>query len=216
MHCIENSRKFFSSDVKILPQKFKLKAIAVEFENLDKIRSPVGICEGFDISEFDKVILVRDCDLFNNKIFFEILVFIKNASKLADGFTEPHPLWEYPAYPLSDINEIYSIDTTLAENLEKKAEVINNKIKLTNPGTLNAVVIWHEIIYENDETINTGIIEKPVAKKHIKWSMKYKQGVHLLDRKYKIDEGTAYINYTINSDLKNGIFDCKFNVEVIN
>jgi protein arginine N-methyltransferase 7 len=58
LHCIENSRKFLSNQFTILPLKFKLKAIAVELENLDKIRSPVGICEGFDISEFDTVILV--------------------------------------------------------------------------------------------------------------------------------------------------------------
>lgn len=33
-------------------------AIAVSMEDLDKIRSPVGSTEGFDIQEFDKVILV--------------------------------------------------------------------------------------------------------------------------------------------------------------
>lgn len=59
LHCIENSRKFLSKDAKILPIKFQLKLIAVEFENLHKIRCPVGLCENeFDIGEFDKVILV--------------------------------------------------------------------------------------------------------------------------------------------------------------
>ena len=33
--------------------------MAVNLENLDKIRSPVRNCEGFDLKEFDKVILVN-------------------------------------------------------------------------------------------------------------------------------------------------------------
>jgi protein arginine N-methyltransferase 7 len=43
----------------ILPFRIRFKAIAVSMENLDKIRSPVGITEGFDIGEFDKIILVN-------------------------------------------------------------------------------------------------------------------------------------------------------------
>ena len=42
----------------ILPKSFKFYAIAVNLENLHKIRSPVGNCEGFNLDEFDKVILV--------------------------------------------------------------------------------------------------------------------------------------------------------------
>ena len=42
----------------ILPKSFKFYAMAVNLENLHKIRSPVGNCEGFNLDEFDKVILV--------------------------------------------------------------------------------------------------------------------------------------------------------------
>ena len=42
----------------ILPFRITFKTIAVSLENLDKIRSPVGITEGFDLAEFDKIILV--------------------------------------------------------------------------------------------------------------------------------------------------------------
>ncbi len=53
----DNGSKKNSNRV-ILPFRIKFKAIAVSMENLDKIRSPVGITEGFDIGEFDKIILV--------------------------------------------------------------------------------------------------------------------------------------------------------------
>ncbi len=35
-----------------------MKAIAVEFKDLWKIRSPVGMCEGFKLQTFDKLIEV--------------------------------------------------------------------------------------------------------------------------------------------------------------
>jgi protein arginine N-methyltransferase 7 len=42
----------------VLPKSLKFYAIAVNLENLHKIRSPVRNCEGFNLDEFDKVILV--------------------------------------------------------------------------------------------------------------------------------------------------------------
>lgn len=41
--------------------------IAINMENLDKIRSPVGICEGFNLNEFDRVILVRLLKVLNQE-----------------------------------------------------------------------------------------------------------------------------------------------------
>ena len=35
-----------------------IKAVAVEYQDLWKIRADVGMCEGFDISRFDKLIAV--------------------------------------------------------------------------------------------------------------------------------------------------------------
>ena len=40
----------------IMPQGATLRAIAVQFDHLWKIRAPVGKCEGFNITHFDKVI----------------------------------------------------------------------------------------------------------------------------------------------------------------
>jgi protein arginine N-methyltransferase 7 len=42
----------------ILPVAATIRAIAVEFEHLWKIRAAVGICEGFDLKTFDSLIEV--------------------------------------------------------------------------------------------------------------------------------------------------------------
>lgn len=46
-------------DVFILPKTAKIYALPVEFLDLHKIRSPLGICEGFDLKIFDNLIEVR-------------------------------------------------------------------------------------------------------------------------------------------------------------
>ena len=46
----------------VLPKVVSIKAIAVDFDHLWKIHAPVGICEGFNLDHFDKMIEV--CHLF--------------------------------------------------------------------------------------------------------------------------------------------------------
>ena len=52
------AKSLLSSEVKIMPQAMTVKAMALRCRDLHKIRAPVGICEGFDITEFDRLIEV--------------------------------------------------------------------------------------------------------------------------------------------------------------
>lgn len=51
-------QRYLSPNVIIVPGKAYIKAIAVEFKDLWKIRAPVKNAEGFDLTEFDKMIQV--------------------------------------------------------------------------------------------------------------------------------------------------------------
>lgn len=44
--------------VTVLPKRLKIKLIAIEMENLHKIRCPVGDFDGIKLDEFDEIILV--------------------------------------------------------------------------------------------------------------------------------------------------------------
>ena len=116
--------------VKSLPCRITLKAIAVNFEDLDKIRSPVGVCEGFDLTEFDKIIL--------------------EASKNSDGFQEPHPLWEYPCKPISLEHEIFSFEFTQTNKKSIQNEV---NMPLVFAGMCNCVAIWQTIEYDKENKL---------------------------------------------------------------
>lgn len=63
-------RKFLKPDVKVFPQRCIIKAVAVKFDHLHKIREPLGNCEGFSMSEFDQLILVGD--QFDSKKIFQL------------------------------------------------------------------------------------------------------------------------------------------------
>lgn len=53
-------KPFLAPDAMIAPQKGKLRAVAVDFEDLWKIRAPVKEAEGFDLSKFDDMVQVSN------------------------------------------------------------------------------------------------------------------------------------------------------------
>ena len=46
---------FFTPNITILPTVMIICAMAMQFTDLWKIRAPVGICEGFDLQDFDNI-----------------------------------------------------------------------------------------------------------------------------------------------------------------
>lgn len=55
---------FLSETAEVFPQLLTIKAMAVSFRDLWKIRSPVGMCEGFNIQLFDQLIEVHTLILY--------------------------------------------------------------------------------------------------------------------------------------------------------
>lgn len=55
---LEQIKSRLSVNVMITPRRAIMYALPVEFLDLHKIRSPLGICEGFDLSIFDRLIEV--------------------------------------------------------------------------------------------------------------------------------------------------------------
>lgn len=49
-----------SDDCIVMPAFASIKAIAVEFKDLHKIRAPVGVCEGLCLDALDKLVMVSD------------------------------------------------------------------------------------------------------------------------------------------------------------
>ena len=125
---------------------------------------------------------------------------------------EPHPLWEYPCYPLSEEHEIFSYDSKT--QFINKSITSSISIPLIHSGVLNGVALWQ--IFEYDESdsaffINSGLKETPHKGHKLDWSQHYKQAVQILDKTYSLDENQE--NIKLNCEI---IFDStlgKFNIQ---
>ena len=53
--------------IEVLPKKLKVKLIAIQMENLHKIRNPVGDFDGIKLDEFDEIILVNESSQTKNR-----------------------------------------------------------------------------------------------------------------------------------------------------
>ena len=58
-YMVKEAIKFCVDEVKIFPSKAVIRGVAVKFKDLQKIRSPLGTCEGFQMKPFDDLICVR-------------------------------------------------------------------------------------------------------------------------------------------------------------
>ncbi|CAL1545743.1 unnamed protein product [Lymnaea stagnalis] len=157
-YALHSLQSHLSQSVVILPQSMTVKAIAVEFQDLQKIRAPVGNCEGFDISEFDRLIEI--------------------SSRSADDDIEPQPLWEYPAVALSPPTTVAMLDfTSSPEALDKLA--YTKELICCRKGTLNGVAFWTEFSFGDGIQLNSGVVDNDWQGEKIRWDMFSRQGVKL-------------------------------------
>uniref|UniRef100_A0AAQ4P5P1 Protein arginine N-methyltransferase 7 n=1 Tax=Gasterosteus aculeatus aculeatus TaxID=481459 RepID=A0AAQ4P5P1_GASAC len=80
-------------DATVLPRAAALHVVAVEFQDLWKIRAPCGTCEGFDVSAMDEMVQ-RSLDFRESRE------------------AEPHPLWEYPCRAVTRSAQVMAFDFT--------------------------------------------------------------------------------------------------------
>ncbi|CAF3549589.1 unnamed protein product [Adineta steineri] len=178
-------QQYHHSNIKLFPSKARIRCIALEFDNLYKIRSPVKQCCQFDLTPFDEQIL--------------------QASLNVDATIEPQSLFEYSSKKptLSSIIDLIEID--LEKISEKnKIETINLDIPFNVDGICNGIAFWIDYQLEDNIWLTTGI-----ENENDSWVNYSKQGVHLLLKPIEIKSG---MKLSINAafDFQQGQFS--FNI----
>lgn len=64
----------YPESISRIPKALTVKAVAVEFKDLHKIRAPLGVCEGFDLSTFDKLVQVDRRGIY--QCYLQLINFI--------------------------------------------------------------------------------------------------------------------------------------------
>lgn len=57
-YIFKDVKHLLTNNFKVFPKSVSIKAIAVCFSNLNKIRKPLGECQGFVMKDFDDLIEV--------------------------------------------------------------------------------------------------------------------------------------------------------------
>ncbi|XP_059148867.1 protein arginine N-methyltransferase 7-like isoform X2 [Physella acuta] len=169
-YALHHVQAHLSESVVILPKSMTIQAIAVHFENLQKIRSPVGYCEGFNITEFDKL--------------------IEKSSESADEDIEPQPLWEYPAMAVSSPKTIFSIQ--FSSNPCNMETVLNNTdLQCCRDETLNGIALWTEYDFGENLVTSTGLLNNDWEGKKIRWDKFSRQAVKLYRHERAVNKDSS-------------------------
>ncbi|XP_054236475.1 protein arginine N-methyltransferase 7 isoform X24 [Homo sapiens] len=126
-------------------------------QDLWRIRSPCGDCEGFDVHIMD--------DMIKRALDFR-------ESREA----EPHPLWEYPCRSLSEPWQILTFDFQQPVPLQPLCA--EGTVELRRPGQSHAAVLWMEYHLTPECTLSTGLLEPADPEGGCCWNPHCKQAVY--------------------------------------
>ncbi|XP_076749942.1 arginine methyltransferase 7 isoform X1 [Xylocopa sonorina] len=148
----------YSHKIQRIPIAAVIMGVIVEFKDLHKIRAPLGICEGFDLSSFDKL--------------------IQASSDKSDSPIEAQPLWEYPVKALSLPFAIQEFDLT--QNVNERGNINSSQtVPILTSGMCNGVALWVDWQLDSEISVSSGPIDEVQPGKRISWDPFTRQGVHL-------------------------------------
>ncbi|XP_064640600.1 protein arginine N-methyltransferase 7-like [Lineus longissimus] len=171
----------------VLPRQAVLKAVAVQFDDLWKIRVPIGDCEGLNLDHFDAL--------------------MADSSDLVDPMVEAQPLWEYPGIALTQQTTLADFDlASIVPNEQIQSE---KELTIECAGHCNGVAIWLDYVLGKDHTVTTGAIEPIIPGEKVTWTPDIRQGVHLFRTPQSVTKDSA-VKIITKFNPKNGDIDFSF------
>uniref|UniRef100_A0A8C9XE15 Protein arginine N-methyltransferase n=1 Tax=Sander lucioperca TaxID=283035 RepID=A0A8C9XE15_SANLU len=172
----------------ILPCSATLHMVAVEFQDLWRIRAPCGTCEGFDVTPMDEMVQ-RSLDFRESRE------------------AEPHPLWEYPCRALTQATAVMTFDFTQCV----PQQPISSQGSLI--GRCHGVALWMEYHLTDDITVSAGLIGPISEQGECEWSRHRKQGVYFFRSPCESSgDGRAAVSYSFTFEPSLGDIKMDFSV----
>uniref|UniRef100_A0A671WSQ9 Protein arginine N-methyltransferase n=1 Tax=Sparus aurata TaxID=8175 RepID=A0A671WSQ9_SPAAU len=181
----------------ILPSSATLHMMAVEFQDLWRIRAPCGTCEGFDVSPMDEMVQ-------------QSLDFRESRE------AEPHPLWEYPCRALTQSTAVMTFDFT--QSVPQEPISSQGSLPFLRSGRCHGVALWMEYHLTDDITVSAGLIG-PIKcivkiKGECEWSRHRKQGVYFLRSPWESSgDGRAAVSYNFTFEPSSGDIKMDFSIK---
>uniref|UniRef100_A0A3B4F5J2 Protein arginine N-methyltransferase n=1 Tax=Pundamilia nyererei TaxID=303518 RepID=A0A3B4F5J2_9CICH len=174
-------------DASILPRSASLHMVAVEFQDLWRIRAPCGTCEGFDVTPMDEMVQ-RSLDFRESRE------------------AEPHPLWEYPCRALTQSAATMTFDFT---QCLPQQPISSQGLE----GRCHGVALWMEYHLTDDITVSAGLNGPINEQGDCEWSRHRKQGVYFFGSPWEISgDGRAAVSYSFTFEPSLGDIRMDFSV----
>ncbi|XP_053175311.1 protein arginine N-methyltransferase 7 [Scomber japonicus] len=180
-------------DVTILPCSATLHMVAVEFQDLWRIRAPCGTCEGFDVTPMDEMVQ-QSLDFHESRE------------------AEPHPLWEYPCRALTQSKAVMTFDFT--QCVPQQPIISQGSLPLIRSGRCHGVALWMEYNLTNDITVSAGLIGPFSKQGDCEWSRHRKQGVYFFRSAWDSSgDSRASVSYNFTFEPSLGDIKMDFSVD---
>uniref|UniRef100_A0A8D2ZM15 Protein arginine N-methyltransferase n=1 Tax=Scophthalmus maximus TaxID=52904 RepID=A0A8D2ZM15_SCOMX len=175
----------------ILPCSATLHMVAVEFEDLWRIRAPCGTCEGFDVTPMDEMVQ-QSLDFHESRE------------------AEPHPLWEYPCRALTQSTATMTFDFT--QCVPQQPISRKGSVPLIRVGRCHGVALWMEYHLTHDITSSAGLIGPISEQGDCEWVRHRKQGVYFFRSPWESSgDGRAAVSYSFTFEPSLGDIKMDFN-----
>ncbi|CAB1313941.1 unnamed protein product [Coregonus sp. 'balchen'] len=184
--------RLLTPNATILPCSATLCIVAVEFQDLWRIRAPCGTCEGFDVGPMDEMIQ-------------QSLDFRESRE------AEPQPLWEYPCRALTQPKAVMTFD--FLQCVPEQPIRRQGSLPLTRRGRCHGVALWMEYQLNDDVKVSMGLMRPVSEEGACEWSLHRKQGVYFFRSPWESSgDGRASVSYSFTFEPSIGDIKMDFAV----
>ncbi|XP_045450910.1 protein arginine N-methyltransferase 7-like [Melitaea cinxia] len=179
-------RNKLKDGITVMPQSCEFWAMPVEFQDLHKIRIPLGICEGIDMSIFDDL--------------------VESSRTISDSEIEAQPLWEYPCKCRGLPRKLFSIDLNdLKATFACDGDNPVADTEIEGGNLVNGFTIWAVWVVDG-KPISSGPLEWPMVGDQVTWDTHTRQAVKILKKSRIVGESDKW-SYQVACDLEKGQFN---------
>ncbi|CAH2039388.1 unnamed protein product, partial [Iphiclides podalirius] len=180
------------SMLSVIPEGFELWAMPVEFQDLHKIRIPLDVCEGIDMTVFDSL--------------------VESSRLISDAEIEAQPLWEYPCVSRGAPRRLLEIDLcALAPTYATDGANAVADIEVEGTRPVNGFALW-SCWRIGGKPISSGPVEWPAVGERVTWDPHSRQAVKILKKSQEVSSADTW-SYQVACDLEKGHFNV--NVDLV-
>ncbi|XP_072947271.1 protein arginine N-methyltransferase 7-like isoform X2 [Epargyreus clarus] len=186
-YLLHQYRGKLQENVTIMPQTCEFWGMPVEFQDLHKIRIPLGICEGIDMAVFDDLVE-------------------QSSRTISDAEIEAQPLWEYPCKCRGQPRKLLEVNMLqLKPKFAADGTFLIDESQGDGEASINGFAVW-AVWRGSGKPVSAGPSEWPSVGQRVVWDEHTRQAVKILSKTHIVNNTNKW-SYQLASDLEKGQFD---------